>query len=40
MIEFLNLQKITNKHSDEIHAAVSRVIDSGWYLLGNETKMF
>lgn len=40
MVQFLNLQKITNMHSDEIHAAVSRVIDSGWYLLGNETDRF
>lgn len=40
MVQFLNLQKITNMYSEEIHAAVSRVIDSGWYLLGDETRKF
>lgn len=40
MIKFLDLQKITDKYSDEIHEAVSRVIDSGWYLLGAENKNF
>lgn len=40
MIKFLEIQKITQKHSDEIHQAASRVIDSGWYLLGEETKQF
>ncbi|HVZ55143.1 MAG TPA: DegT/DnrJ/EryC1/StrS family aminotransferase [Chitinophagaceae bacterium] len=40
MIKFLDLQKITAKYSQEIHSAVSRVIDSGWYLLGNEVKQF
>lgn len=40
MVQFLNLQKVTNMYSQEIHAAVSRVIDSGWYLLGNENKKF
>lgn len=40
MIEFLSLKKITEKYSDEIHDAVSRVIDSGWYLQGIENEMF
>jgi dTDP-4-amino-4,6-dideoxygalactose transaminase len=40
MIKFLDLQKITQKNADEIKAAVDRVIDSGWYLLGNEVKEF
>ena len=40
MIKFLDLQKITNKYSAEIHEAVSRVIDSGWYLLGVENQEF
>ena len=35
MIKFLDLQKITLQHADEIHEAVSRVIDSGWYLQGS-----
>jgi dTDP-4-amino-4,6-dideoxygalactose transaminase len=40
MIKFLDLQKITQRNSAEIKEAVERVIDSGWYLLGNETKKF
>jgi len=40
MIKFLDLQKVTNKYSAEIHEAVSRVIDSGWYLLGVENQEF
>ena len=28
------------KYADEIHAAVARVIDSGWYLQGEENKRF
>ena len=40
MIKFLEIQKITQKYSDEIHRAATRVIDSGWYLLGEETKRF
>ena len=39
-MEFLSLKKITEKYSDEIHSAVSRVIDSGWYLQGVENKIF
>lgn len=40
MIKFLDLQKNTQKYSDEIHEAVSRVIDSGWYLQGKENEKF
>lgn len=40
MIKFLDIQKITQRYSDEIHQAASRVIDSGWYLLGEESKRF
>jgi len=40
MIKFLDLQKITAQYSDEIHAAVDRVVDSGWYLQGEENKKF
>ena len=32
MIKFLDLQKVTSKYADEIHNAVNRVVDSGWYL--------
>jgi dTDP-4-amino-4,6-dideoxygalactose transaminase len=40
MVKFLDLQKITQKYSEEIHEAVSRVIDSGWYLQGGENERF
>ncbi len=40
MVEFLSLKKITEMYSAEIHAAVSRVIDSGWYLQGVENEKF
>jgi len=40
MIKFLDLQKITQKYSDEIHEAVNRVVDSGWYLQGRENDSF
>ena len=40
MIPFLSLKDITAKYATEIHEAVSRVIDSGWYLLGKELSWF
>lgn len=40
MIKFLDLQKITQKDSDELHEAVSRVVDAGWYLQGKENEQF
>jgi dTDP-4-amino-4,6-dideoxygalactose transaminase len=40
MIKFLDLQKITQKYSKEIHEAVDRVVDSGWYLQGKENESF
>lgn len=40
MIKFLDLQKITAKYADEIHEAVKRVVDSGWYLQGKENEKF
>lgn len=40
MIKFLDLQKVTHKHAAEVKNAVNRVIDSGWYLLGNEVQQF
>jgi len=39
-VDFLSLKKVTSIHSDEIHEAVSRVVDSGWYLQGVENKRF
>lgn len=40
MIKFLDLQKIMAQYSYEIHEAVDRVVDSGWYLQGEENKKF
>jgi dTDP-4-amino-4,6-dideoxygalactose transaminase len=40
MVKFLDLQQITQKYNNEIRDAVSRVIDSGWFILGNEVKTF
>lgn len=40
MIKFLDLQKITDKYAEEIHQAVERVVDSGWYLQGTENQAF
>ena len=40
MIGFLDLKEVTDSHSQEIHEAVNRVVDSGWYLQGEENKHF
>ena len=40
MIKFLELKKITERYADEIHEAVNRVVDSGWYLQGDENAQF
>ncbi|MBQ9659090.1 MAG: DegT/DnrJ/EryC1/StrS family aminotransferase [Clostridia bacterium] len=40
MIKFLDLEKITSLYSEELHCAAKRVIDSGWYLQGNENANF
>ena len=40
MIKFLDLKRCSNKYSKELHEAVNRVVDSGWYLQGNENKIF
>ena len=39
-VPFLSLKDITNKYSAEIHEAVGRVVDSGWYLQGEENRRF
>lgn len=39
-VPFLSLEDVTNKYKDEIHEAALRVIDSGWYLQGNENEKF
>lgn len=40
MIKYLELQKITALHSEEIHNAVDNVINRGWYLQGLENNIF
>lgn len=39
-IPFLSLHDVTAKYRDEIHDAVKRVVDSGWYLQGKENELF
>ena len=39
-IPFLSLHDVTAKYRDEIHEAVTRVVDSGWYLQGKENEQF
>ena len=40
MIPFLSLKDVTALHGEEINEAVSRVVNSGWYLQGEENKRF
>lgn len=40
MIKFLDLKKINEQYAPELKSAVSEVIDSGWYLLGEKLKQF
>ncbi len=40
MIKFLDLKKINDKYASELKEATARVIDSGWYLQGDELKNF
>lgn len=40
MIKFLDLKKINQQYDIELKQACSRVIDSGWYLLGSELTAF
>ena len=39
-IPFLSLKDVTAAHGDEINAAVTRVVNSGWYLQGKENERF
>jgi dTDP-4-amino-4,6-dideoxygalactose transaminase len=39
-IPFLDLKAINARHAAELKAAAARVIDSGWYVLGEEVKAF
>lgn len=40
MIKYLDLQKVTAQYADELHEAVNRVVDSGWYLGSEENDKF
>jgi dTDP-4-amino-4,6-dideoxygalactose transaminase len=40
MIPFLNLKEINAQYADQLKDACSRVIDSGWYLMGKELEAF
>ena len=39
-IPFLSLKDVTSLHGDEINAAITRVVKSGWYLQGQENERF
>jgi dTDP-4-amino-4,6-dideoxygalactose transaminase len=40
MIKFLDLHEVNRKHREELIAACTRVIDSGWYIGGKELESF
>ncbi len=40
VIEYLPLKRITALHAEEIHEAINRVVDGGWYLKGDTTERF
>lgn len=40
MIPYLDLQKVTSLHGDEIQKAVADVVSSGWYLQGKVNERF
>ncbi len=40
MISFLDLKKINRRHKTQILEAMERVLNSGWFILGNELKEF
>lgn len=40
MINFLDLKAINNQYQQELKDACARVIDSGWYIMGNELAEF
>ena len=39
-VPFLSLKEVNARHADELKAAAARVIDSGWYVLGDEVAAF
>lgn len=40
MIKFLDLKAINEQYQSELKEACSRVIDSGWYVMGKELELF
>lgn len=40
MIKFLDLHKINERYRKEIDERIKQVLDSGWYLLGNQDRTF
>jgi dTDP-4-amino-4,6-dideoxygalactose transaminase len=40
MIKFLDLQKINQQYKAELTSTFERVLDSGWYIMGEELKAF
>lgn len=39
-VAFLDLNKINARHRAELHHALDQVLDSGWFILGDQTKFF
>jgi dTDP-4-amino-4,6-dideoxygalactose transaminase len=39
-VPFLSLKEVNARHAEELKAAAARVIDSGWYILGQELAAF
>lgn len=40
MIKFLDLHKLNEQYRTEIDSKIKEVLDSGWYLLGNQNELF
>ena len=40
MLKYFDLQRYTAQHREQLQEAARRVVDSGWYLLGNEVNAF
>lgn len=40
MIPFLDLKSINTQYAEELKNACSKVIDSGWYIMGYELTAF
>ncbi|HHA2072118.1 TPA: aminotransferase, partial [Enterobacter ludwigii] len=40
MINFLNLKEVNARYNEELKNACAKVIDSGWYIMGEELQKF